>query len=101
MLLVTSYRPIMMYALSSEANSNCYQEASSDNDKSSENVTVLTAVYEAIVPIYKLHVPVVYSAFFELALIEEIVENINVDLPLAQSTYFRILFRTFISPNAP
>lgn len=102
MMLVTSYRPFMMHTLSLEEPATHYQgAASADDDQSSENITILSAVYEAIVPIYKIQVAVIYSAFFELELIEEIIENVSVDLPLPQSSYFRILFRTFISPNAP
>jgi hypothetical protein len=101
MLLVTSYRPFMMHNLSSAEPVTHHQEAASDETPSSENITILSAVYEAIVPIYKIQIAVIYNAIFELQLIEEIIENINVGLALPQSSYFKILFRTFISPNAP
>lgn len=101
MLLVTSYRPFMMHNLSLSEPISHSQDVSEDETPSSENVSVLTAVYEAIVPIYKIQIAVIYSAILELELIEEIIENVNVDLPLPQSGYFKILFRNFISPNAP
>lgn len=101
MLLVTSYRPFMMHNLSLGEPVSHHQDVSADETPSSENITVLSAVYEAIVPIYKIQISVIYSAILELELIEEIIENVNVDLPLPQSSYFKILFRTFISPNAP
>lgn len=102
MLLVTSHRPFMMHkSLDADASVSQYQDVSSDETPASENITILSAAYEAIVPIYKIQIAVVYSAILELRLIEEIVENVNVDLAFPQSSYFKILFRTFISPNAP
>lgn len=101
MLLVTTYRPFMVQSLSLDTDVSHYQDVSSDEESSSDHGSFISAAFEAIVPIYKIQIAVIYSAILKLELIEEIVESVDIDLPLPQSSYFRILFRTFISPNAP
>ncbi|MEK6477379.1 hypothetical protein WJR50_07590 [Catalinimonas sp. 4WD22] len=101
MLLVTTYRPFMIQGLGFDTDVSHYQDMSSEEESSSDQVSFISAAYEAIVPIYKIQIAVIYSAILKLELIEEIVESVDIDLPLPQSSYFRILFRTFISPNAP
>jgi hypothetical protein len=100
MLMVTGYRASLVYSQSHQQ--SVQQHLAHDQEQPSEDgLTVLTAAYEAIVPVYKIQVAVVYSTILELELLEEITENIALDYPLPHSSYFRILFRTFISPNAP
>ncbi|WKN29651.1 hypothetical protein PZB74_11810 [Porifericola rhodea] len=101
MLMVTSYRPIMLHEEAPSRMVSHYHDASAEDEHSSDHISIVSAVHEAIVPIYKVQVAVVYNEIFTLELIEEIKECIHVFYPLPQSSYFRILFRTFISPNAP
>ena len=101
MLLVTTYRPFMVQNLSFNTDPSHYQDIPAEKESSSDHISIVSAAYEAVVPIYKIQLAVIYFAIFKLQLIEVIIENVNVDLPLPQSSYFRILFRTFISPNAP
>lgn len=98
MLMATGYRPINLDVLGL---SSVEVQQRADDDSSEEGLTMLSAAYEAIVPALKIQVAFVYRTILELELIEEIVESVRMDLPLPQSSYFRILFRTFISPNAP
>jgi len=77
------------------------QAADEDNTSSSEDIAIMRAVYEAIVPVYKIQVAIICNNVLELELIEEIKESTRVRAPIPRSSYFKILFRTFISPNAP
>jgi len=100
MLLATGYRPVNTELLSIGSDEVC-QQAESEQEAPSKGRAVLSAAYEAIVPAFKVQVAFVYKTVLEFKLIEVIVEGVRQDLPLPQSSYFRILFRTFISPNAP
>lgn len=101
MLAATGYRPVNPEVLGL-GNVEVQQSADDEeNSSSDEDITILSNAYEAIVPVCKIQVNFVYNTVLELKLIEEIVESVRMDLPLPQSSYFRILFGTFISPNAP
>lgn len=102
MLMVSGFRSFDLEYLGFAASEEVSRQIQQDEDKSSsEDISILSAVYEAIVPVYKIQVAVVYNNVLELELIEEIQETISVKAPLTRSTYLQILFRTFISPNAP
>ncbi|WP_277483884.1 hypothetical protein [Catalinimonas alkaloidigena] len=91
----------MVQNLSFSADSSHYQDVPAEKESSTDHISFISAAYEAVVPIYKIQIAVIYSAILELKLIEEIIESVDIDLPLPHSSYFKILFRTFISPNAP
>lgn len=101
MLMATGYRPVNPDILGLSGVKEVQQPSDDQADSPSEDFSIQSAAYEAIVPVYKIQVAFVYNNILELQLLEEIVESIKADLPLPQSSYFRILFRTFISPNAP
>lgn len=101
MLMVSGFRPLDLNTLGVTAVQVQQQTEDEDNKSSSDDITTLSAVYEAIVPVYKIQVAIVYNNVLELELIDEITEGISSKSPLPRSSYFRILFRTFISPNAP
>lgn len=72
-----------------------------DSSSPAEDVTELSVAYEAIVPVYKIQVSVIYSSLFQLPILEEIADSPRLDYPLPTSSYLKVLFRTFILPNAP
>ena len=98
-LIVSGFRPLDLDHLGFVAVE--VQQQAEDDQSSSEDITILSAVCEAIVPVYKIQVAIIYNSVLELELIEEIKESVSTKSPLPRSSYFRILFRTFISPNAP
>lgn len=102
-LLVTSFRPVMMSDLWSESDAPpaLHQSSLQERQEDQPEPTVLDAAYEAILPIYKLQISFFYSFISEYQLIEEIILTIGSESPQPINRYFVILFRTFISPNAP
>ena len=100
MLMVSGFRSFDFDYLGLSA-VEVQQAADENNTSSSEDTAIISAVYEAIVPVYKIQVAVIYNSVLELELIEEVKESIRIRAPIPHSSYFKILFRTFISPNAP
>ncbi|MFP4089431.1 MAG: hypothetical protein ACLFUB_05265 [Cyclobacteriaceae bacterium] len=101
--MVTSFRPVMVTDLWSDASAPSAQQQSSLQERQDDQPepTVLDAAYEAIIPIYKLQIAFFYSFVTEYQLIEELILTIGAENPQPINRYFVILFRTFISPNAP
>ena len=61
----------------------------------------LTSLEAGVIPVCKIQLAFFCSFMRELALVEQPVERVAVDVPLPQSGYFRTLLRRIISPNAP
>jgi hypothetical protein len=97
-LLVTSYRPTMQADLPS---GHLMTEMTGQDDSDRPEHNVLDTAYEAILPIYKIQLTFFCSFVTEYQLIEEIELTMGEEVPPLLTSYFKILFRTFISPNAP
>ena len=62
---------------------------------------VLSSLEAGVIPAGKIQVAF-FCAFMQvMALVEQPIERVAVDVPLPQSRYARILLRRIISPNAP
>ena len=72
-----------------------------DQAPDEEQQSMLTSLEAGVLPMCKIQLAFFCSFIQEMALVEQPVERVAVDVPLPQSTYFRTLLRRIISPNAP
>lgn len=103
LLLFVSYAPTIQALLfSSESNAwPAGDNPSPENQKEGSDIVKISAVYEAVIPIYKIQLAFCCSFIRTFSFIEKTVRNEWFTIPPPQSGYFRILLRRIISPNAP
>ncbi len=76
--------------------------AQEDNSQEQDHtVTKISAVSEAVLPVYKFQIAFCCSFVREFCFEKKSIPNEIFSFPLPQSHYFRTLFRRIISPNAP
>lgn len=74
---------------------------SSEDQKEDADILKVSAAYEAVIPICKIQLGFCCSFIRTFSFLEKTVRNEWFTIPSPQSSYFRILLRRIISPNAP
>ena len=102
LLFVSCGHTIQMLLFSPKAHTTEHAEKSSSNDKSQEtDLTKVSALCEAVIPVYKFQIAFCCTFVRTFSFIEKTVTNESFSVLLPQSSYFRTVLRLIISPNAP